>query len=234
MITLAELQQIYRPQYFEERTGTLNVCEKQKQDDIQSLREIRLTYTGKAIFIKPDFLEDESNIYRKQSTPQLNLRRICDGIILLEQESKGYLLILELKSGYNEVCKKAVEQIVACCQKIRFHLNRFAGFNFTEYEELGIIFSYPPTMEDRLDAENNSMITDRKLSLTGQADLNKERIDREIRTNHQVIVNGEDFGIASLHLSPNLAMQSLCIKHCSVSATVASIDLDELIGVGKC
>ncbi|MDM8306075.1 hypothetical protein [Phocaeicola salanitronis] len=41
MITLAELQQIYRPQYFEERTGTLNVCEKQKQDDIQSLREIK-------------------------------------------------------------------------------------------------------------------------------------------------------------------------------------------------
>lgn len=113
-------------------------------------------------------------------------------------------------------------------------MNRFAGFNFTEYEELGIIFSYPPTMEDRLDAENNSMITDRKLSLTGQADLNKERIDREIRTNHQVIVNGEDFGIASLQLLPNLAMQSLCIKHCSVSATVASIDLDELIGVGKC
>ena len=93
MITLAELQQIYRPQYFEERTGTLNVCEKQKQDDIQSLREIRLTYTGKVIFVN---------------------------------------------------------------------------------------------------------------------------------------------GIASLHLSPNLAMQSLYIKHCPVSATVASIDLDELIGVAKC
>lgn len=227
MLTLSELQQIYLPQYFEEHANALTVVEKQDND--QSLREVSFHYTGKAIFIKPDFLKDESGIYRKQSTPRLNLRRICDGIILLEQEEKNYLLVLELKSGYSEVCKKAIEQVVSCYQKIRFHLNRFASFNSSEYTEVGIIFSFPPTEKDELDVENNSMITERKLVITGQADSDKERMDKEMRTKGQVIVNEEDFDIASLRLSSHLAMQNLLIKHCPASDAIVSADLDELI-----
>ena len=140
-----------------------------------------------------------------------------------------YLLVLELKSGYSEVCKKAIEQVVSCYQKIRFHLNRFASFNSAEYTEVGIIFSFPPTEKDELDVENNSMITERKLVITGQADSDKERMDKEMRTKGQVIVNEEDFDIASLRLSSHLAMQNLLIKHCPASDAIVSADLDKLI-----
>lgn len=227
MLTVSELKTLYTPGYFQTASGKLTVREQQQSSS--ALRQVELSYTGDAIFISPQFLDDESRPYFKP-TSGLNLRQICDGVILLSKEGKNYLIVLELKSGYNDVCKKAVNQLAACYVKTKFHLHRFASYSPSDYEELGLIISFPPTSSDELDVENNEMVMGRKLQITGQEDPVQKRYDRELRTAHQTTLSGADYQMDKLPLASPYLLNTLTVKHCQVNAPEAAVDLDALLG----
>lgn len=226
MLTVSELQVLYKRCYFQTASGTLTVRENQKSSS--ALRQVELNYTGDAIFICPKFMEDENELYFK-SGARLNLRQICDGAILLSKGGKNYLIILELKSGYNEVCKKAVNQLVACYLKMKFHLHRFASYCPSDYEELGLVISFPPEASDKWNVENNDMILDRKMQITAQDDPVEKRYDHELRVHGKTTLRGTDYRMETLNLASSYILDTLTVKYCGVSAPEASVDLDEVL-----
>ena len=226
MLTVSELKALYKCCYFQTASGTLIVRESQQSSS--ALRQVELNYTGDAIFISPKFLEDENELYLKSGS-RLNLRQICDGVILLSKEGKNYLIVLELKSGYNEVCRKAVNQVAACYLKMKFHLHRFVSYSPSDYEELGLIVSFPPEASDKLNAENNDMIWERKMQITGQGDPVQKRHDRELRTLGKTTLCGADYQPDTLNLHAAYRLDKLTVKYCGVDTPEASVNLDDLL-----
>lgn len=70
------------------------------------------------------------------------------------------IVYVELKSGYNEVCKKAVYQLPLSSIKIKSFLRNLSNFNLNDYIEVGLIVSFPPTEKDKFDDSNNEIVLD--------------------------------------------------------------------------
>lgn len=227
MIRINDLTQLYKPTYFESKSGSIVVKEPQKE--ARTLKEVTFTFTGSMIFINPKFLDDSTEIYIKPPTG-VSFRHICDGIFILEQNEKKYIIWIELKSGYNDVCKKAIDQLATSYVKTKSHLMNFSTFNPAEYIELGIIVSFPPKPEDLNDVGNNPMVIENKLRNVGIcAPTYKSSYSRALRIHQEVIMRGTDFGFHTLSLVPQITMDKLYVKHQPVNDESAIIDLNGIL-----
>ena len=147
MISVNRLKEsIYKDSYFSEVVGSLVVNNEEKPKG-NVLSQIELQTKGKFICLSNKILKEGADIYKTEDkdTCRVSFRRDCDGICLLEVGGRNILLIIEVKSGFNDVKRKGFDQIAASYVKVRSILQSIEGYNPADYEELGLLVSYPPS-----------------------------------------------------------------------------------------
>lgn len=148
-----------------------------------------------------------------------------------DADGNHYLIYVELKSGYNDVGKKAIYQIPVSSIKIKSYLRNLASYVPDEYKELGLIISYPPQASDKLDAENNDMVFDAKQAyIDGQAHSQANAIDQSLRRNGVAIIQASDFPtLSQATFHSEIQFQEMPVFHKSVTANGETIDLTPLL-----
>lgn len=142
MVNKEELSSLFNAEYFEEGMGEIVVDEPQccSENDLCSVRFCGLE--GCYLKIKPDWLKDTSKAYNAEWKGLRLFRRDCDSILLLCHKGVRYAIWLELKSGYNEVAKKGIFQIVGSYIRSKSYLNTFLSYNQEDYKELAVIITH--------------------------------------------------------------------------------------------
>lgn len=197
----------------------------EKQNKTSGLANVYIQFNGKFILIKPEFLKLSEEVFKKINN-KISFRSINDGTILVDYNNKHYIVYIELKSGFNEVCKKAVYQLPISSIKIKSFLRNFSNFNPDDYTEVGLILSFPPKNADKYDDSNNEMILDRKITFLNQQNNTENLIDKEIRQKGKIIISSTDFpDLDQSKLHNNIKFKSLEIYHHAVRSNGEMVDL---------
>lgn len=224
-------ESIYEPKYFSVSPQKLTVNNEQA-DKSATLRYVEMTSSGVFLNIGNEILKEGCRIYQSDDRPsgRISFKRDCDGIFLLEVGGRKLLIIMEVKSGFNEVKKKGFEQLVASYVKTRAILQTVDGYNPAEYEELGILVSYPPLGAKTAPiggilSTKSAVVAPSSLDVLNNTNATKLSVDRE------VILDLSDYKVDACHLNPSLYNRQLHVKHISVTNLAASeiINIDSYI-----
>lgn len=224
-------ESIYEPKYFRESPRSLRVSNEQATNP-DTLRYVEMTSNGVFLNIDNQILKEGCRIYQSDNRPagRISFKRDCDGIFLLEVEKRKLLIVVEVKSGFNEVKKKGFEQLVASYIKTRAILQTVDGYNPAEYEELGILVSYPPSgaktaPTDGVTSTKSSVVAPSPLDQLNNINATKLSVENE------VTLDLNDYKIDACHLNPSLYNRQLRVKHIPVAnlAESETIDLDMYI-----
>lgn len=230
MFSVRDLQQFYNPSYFGINQN-LYIWKESGQTNSNALASVEFVFQGGTIsYVKSALLKELQDAYRTDSTKTLNLRRICDGLLFLDREEEHYLVILEVKSGFNEVRTKAIGQIPASYIKTKSMLNDFSSFNMNDYKAFGLIVSYPYIEKPPTDADNNQLVMEGKQIMTGDIFA---KYNRSLRNHQKADFIGNDFGFDQLtQVKQDLLFDKLKVKHYPVGnhCVNAVVDLDDVIG----
>lgn len=233
MISVEHLKRsIYRECYFSQSTGRLDVLNEDRSTIGSVLSRVEMLSKGTFINLSNELLKKSRSIFQTEDkeSGRISYCRDCDGICLLELGERNILLFVEVKSGFNELKKKAFDQLVASYVKTRQILQSIKGYNPDEYEEMGIIVSYPPS--GTLTLSPNSLI-DIKSSLIGLSALDKLNANNAmaLRMNKEVTLNLSDYKVDACLVNSSLYRPSLQVKHISVTdlASSETIDLDSYL-----
>lgn len=232
MINIELLKEsVYKDDYFSKSSGKL-IVHNEKRVAMDVLSYVVMQTKGTFICLNNKILKESSNIYKTDNKDEgrISFRRDCDGICLLEVDGRNILLIIEVKSGFNEIKKKAFEQLVASYIKTRSILQSIEGYNPDEYEEIGLLVSYPPTGKRYIPATSMIDIKKEVIAPSSLDRLNNVNVAR-LRVNQEVILNLSDYMIDSFHVNQSLYNPTLHVKHVSVTDQVGSetIDLDSYL-----
>lgn len=224
-----DLVSLYEPSLIQAGSGSVHLDEKQNKKN--GLAEVNLLVNASYILLKPDFLKRSENLYRKIDS-HISLRQINDGTLLIDtSDGNHYLVYVELKSGYNDVGKKAIYQIPVSSIKIKSYLRNLASYVPGEYKELGLIISYPPQASDRLDADNNDMVFEAKQDyIDNQVQPASNSVAQSLRKNGQAVIQAADFPTllqAAFH--PDIRFQAMPVFHKPVMTDGETIDLTSLL-----
>ena len=229
MISVDRLREsIYEAHYFSEVVGSLVVNNEEKPKG-NVLSQIELQTKGRFICLSNKILQDGSNIYKTddKDTCRVSFRRNCDGICLLEVDGRNILLIIEVKSGFNDVKRKGFDQIAASYVKVRSILQSIEGYNPADYEELGLLVSYPPSAKP--ESSPTSLIEVKKETVAPSA-LEKlnNAYNTKLRVDKEVTLNLNDYQVGACHVNPSLYNPILYVKHVAVTDQVdkETINLD--------
>lgn len=232
MISLNCLKEsIFKDCYFSEKVGTLTVHNEERTEG-RILSQVELQSKGHFINLSNKILEEGTEIFKKEDKDmcRISFRRNCDGICLLEVNGRNILLIIEVKSGFNDVKSKGFDQIVASYLKVRSILQSIDGYNPTDYEELGLLVSYPP--KPKANYTSTSLI-ELKKEIVAPSALEKLNISNttKLRTDSKVVLKLDDYQVKSCQINPALYSQTLLVKHVAVTdqATTETIDLDSYL-----
>lgn len=227
MFDVQLLQQFYEPSFFgidKERHVWV-----EKQQDPKALAKLEFIFSGGSIsYVKSNMLKKMQDVFRTDASLTLNLRQISDGVLILDRNDEHYLVILEVKSGYSDVKRKAICQIPASYIKLKSILNDF-DINIDQYKEFGLIVSYPFKAFPNTDAGNNPLVMENKQIMTGDV---VAKYNKSLREHQSATFVGNDFGFDKLnHIKPNLLFNKLVVKHYPVTNNCvnAQVDLDSII-----
>lgn len=232
MISLSCLKEsIYQDCYFSETAGSLTI---HNEDNTVGhvLSQIELQSKGHFINLSNDLLKGGAEIFKKENKAmcRISFRRDCDGICLLEVNGRNILLIIEVKSGFNDVKIKGLDQIVASYLKVRNILQSIDGYDPAEYEEFGLLVSYPP--KPKANYSTTSLIELKKETVVPSPleKLNNSNITK-LRVDNNVVLKLDDYQANACHINPTLYSRSLLVKHVAVTdqAITATIDLDSYL-----
>ena len=230
MINISCLREsIYHPSYFSESVGTLTVTNKEEKTAASMLASIEMRTRGTFIKLDNSILKDGSGIYQIEDREKgrISFRRDCDGICLLEIGPRKLLLIIEVKSGFNEIKKKGFEQLVASYVKIRSILQSINGYNPADYEEMGLLISYPPTGTRTVPEKS---ILEAKTAMIMQSALDKLNNAKaaELGEKKEVVLSLTDYNVDACRVNPILYNPLLHVKHIEVTDQADSeiINLD--------
>lgn len=228
-VQVNDLISLYDPSLILDGSDSVHLDEKQNKNN--GLAEVNLLFKGTYILLTPEFLRRSETLYCKINR-HISLRQINDGTLLVDDaEGNHYLIYVELKSGYNDVGKKAIYQIPVSSIKIKSYLRNLASYVPGEYKELGLIISYPPQASDKLDADNNDMVFDAKQTyIEEQTDSTTNLIDQSLRRNGVATIQESDFPTlfqATFH--PEIKFHAMPIFHKSVTTNDETIDLMPLL-----
>lgn len=191
-----------------------------------------MTSNGIFLNINNSLLRECCQIYQSENRPagRISFKRDCDGIFLLEVDNRKLLIVMEVKSGFNEVKKKAFEQLVASYVKTRAILQSVDGYNPVDYEELGILVSYPPSgamtpPTNGMTSTKSAVVAPSPLDMLNNANATKLSVDSE------VILDLSDYKVDACYLNPSLYNRQLHVKHIPVTnlAAYETIDIDSYI-----
>lgn len=229
MISIATLKEsIYEADYFTQAPHTLTV-HNEKNDKPDTLALVEMTTAGTFINVDNKILKEGSRIYQSENRGigRISFKRDCDGICLLELGERKLLLVIEIKSGFNEVKKKAFEQLVASYVKTRSILQTIEGYNPADYEEIGLLVSYPPSGAKAVDTTSmmstkSAIVAPSPLDKVNNKNATKLSVDRE------VTLDLNDYKVDACHVNPSLYNKTLYVKHIPVTNLAQSekINLD--------
>ena len=232
MISVDRLKEsIYKDCYFSEVAGSLIVQNEENAAD-GVLSQVELQTQGRFICLSNKILKEGADIYKKieKKPGGFSFRMDCDGICLLSIGERNILLIIEVKSGFNDVKKKGISQIVSSYVKVRSILQSIEGYNPADYEELGLLVSYPPSAKANIPATSiievkKEIVAPSEIDKVNNANSTRLRVDKE------VMLNLNDYPVSACHVNSTLYNPSLHVKHVSVTdqATVETINLDSYL-----
>lgn len=232
MFDITELKQLYDAQHFTVSQNQYTWTEKQKNE--KALASVSLQYGGGRIsVISSSLLQQTQDAYHDDKNNTLSLRKICDAILLLDRDDQHYIIILEVKSGFNDIKKKAIRQIPASYIKLHSLLNDFSTFNKADYRTFGLVISYPYKQLPATSAERNPEVMAHKRIIAGnKAEQVTQRYANQLRDKGKTTLQAADFELGRLSaVKPALLFQGLEVLHCPVpdKQNSATVDLDAVI-----
>lgn len=224
-------ESIYKDSYFSEVSGSLTV-QNEESAAVGVLSQVKLQSQGRFICLSNKILKEGAEIYKKiEKKPSgFSFRMDCDGICLLSIGERNILLIIEVKSGFSDVKKKGISQIVASYVKVRSILQSIEGYNPADYEELGLLVSYPPSNKTRIPATSlievkKEIVAPSEIDKMNNANSTKLRVDKE------VTLYLDDYQVGACHVNSMMYNPTLHVKHVSVTdqANEETINLDSYL-----
>ena len=150
----------------------------------------------------------------------------CDGIFLLQVGDKDYIVYSEMKSNFDE---KAIWQISSSVVRTKLLLSSIKDFGLENYQELGIIISYPIPIDIKIDDNDSFKTNKRKMMSTYDEAIH--RCKTELKKGKSTKINGSDFSMHDAHIAEQYQPNDMIIKHVEVSEgnTSCSVNIDDLI-----
>ena len=233
MFDVNEIGVLYNLDYIGKNKDSYVWDEKQR-DNPDALAKVTFVFKGGTIgYLKSDLLKKMQCAYRGDSTIMLNFRRICDGLLFLDRGNDHYFVVLEVKSGFGDVKKKAIGQIPASYVKAKSILHDFLSYNKSNYKEFGLIVSYPHVTYSPFDSENNPIIMEHKRKIIeDKSEIITSKYNDLLLNQQSAVFLGSDFEFNKLtQVNSDLFFDKLIVKHCPVAnkCIQATVDLDKII-----
>lgn len=224
-------ESVYKDSYFTEKSGSLTVNNVEESTE-NTLMSVEMQSKGRFINLSNKLLKDSNKIYKTEDrlAGRISYRRDCDGICLLELNGRNILLVIEVKSGFNEIKKKGFEQLIASYVKVRGILQSIEGFNPADYEEMGLLVSYPPDGSYTMPTRS---IIDSKRGMIDSTALDKLNNSNSatLRANQEVTLDLSGYNVDACHVNPTMINPTLRVKHAVVADknSTGVIDLDSFL-----
>lgn len=236
MFDLLEIGSLYNSNYIGKEKDSLIWTEKQSNPN--TLARVTFVFKGGEIsYIKAALLDKMREAYQPNCSGALMLGKICDGVLFLDREDEHYFVVLEVKSSFNEIKKKAINQIPASYIKTKSILNDFVSYSKEDYNEFGLIVSYPYVEISKTDSENNATVLDYKKKITGDRnEVVVSKYSKLLMDTQSATFMGSDFEFNTLsNVKKHLLFDTLKVQHYPVDnhCEEATVDLDDIINTIK-
>jgi len=218
---------VFQNRCFEHPKGTVRVVNEKKSDKGDVLLYVDLKTQGTPIKLCNRLLKDTAGIFAPENEKKgrISFRSDCDGVCLLETKGKGYLLLMEVKSGYDGIEKKGFMQIVASYVKTRCILNTIKEYKSTDYVEKAIFVSYPP-MPAAIQENEDVYEYKEHMIAPSQMDVVNREYATALRVDGKVTIDLNKYNIQECHLNPALYNPVLEVVHVAVAEGIPSAELD--------
>jgi len=150
MITLDNLKRsICADSLFIESTS-IDFKEEQNRDNNSGasngqtfFEKLTVSSSEKIISVSNNILIDTTNIFRKADEGhKLSFRRNIDALLLVNREDNNWFILIEMKSGFSEVSKKAIDQIISSYIRMKHFFTLIDAESVNGYKECALVFSY--------------------------------------------------------------------------------------------
>lgn len=209
--------------FFKQHNGKVTKSEHQKEAN--KLGQITYEHAGTIIEIENHLLKKCKDSFNSK-LPNCSYQCDCDGIFLLQVGDKDYIVYSEMKSNFDE---KAIWQISSSVVRTKLLLSSIKDFGLENYQELGIIISYPIPVDIKID-DNDSFKTNKRKMISPYPKA-IYRCKAELKKRKSTKVNGSDFSMSDAHIAEQYQPNDMIIKHVKVPDGDAScsVNIDNLI-----
>ena len=209
--------------FFKQHDGKVTKYEQQKKAN--KLEQVTYKHAGEIIEIENHLLKKCKDSFNSK-LPNCSYQCDCDGIFLLQVGDKDYIVYSEMKSNFDE---KAIWQISSSVVRTKLLLSSIKDFGLENYQELGIIISYPIPVEIKID-DNDSFKTNKTKMISTYREA-IYRCKKELKKGKKTTVNGSDFSMSDAHIAEQYQPNGMIIKHVEVPTgnTSCSVNIDDLI-----
>ena len=209
--------------FFKQHDGKVTKSEHQKKAN--KLEQVTYEHAGEIIEIENHLLKKCKDSFNSKVS-NCSYQCDCDGIFLLQVGDKDYIVYSEMKSNFDE---KAIWQISSSVVRTKLLLSSIKDFGLENYQELGIIISYPIGGESKIDDNDSFKTNKRKMITTYPKAI--YRCKAELKKRKSTKVNGSDFSMSDAHIAKQYQPNDMIIKHVVVpeGETSYSVDIDKLI-----
>ena len=209
--------------FFKQHNGKVTKSEHQKETN--KLKQVTYEHAGAIIEIENHLLKKCKDSFNSKVS-DCSYQCDCDGIFLLQVGDKDYIVYSEMKSNFDE---KAIWQISSSVVRTKLLLSSIKDFGLENYQELGIIISYPIRVEIKIDDNDSFKTNKRKMISTYHKAI--YRCKAELKKGKSTKVNGCDFSMSDAHIAEQYQPNDMIIKHVEVpeGKTSCSVNIDNLI-----
>ena len=209
--------------FFKQHDGKVTKYEQQKK--AKKLEQVTYEHAGEIIEIENHLLKKCKDSFNSKVSG-CSYQCDCDGIFLLQVGDKDYIVYSEMKSNFDE---KAIWQISSSVVRTKLLLSSIKDFGLENYQELGIIISYPIRVEIKIDDNDSFKTNKRKMISTYHKAI--YRCKAELKKGKSTKVNGCDFSMSDAHIAEQYQPNDMIIKHVEVpeGKTSCSVNIDNLI-----
>ena len=209
--------------FFKQHDGKVTKYEQQKKAN--KLEQVTYEHAGEIIEIENHLLKTCKDSFNRK-LQNCSYQCDCDGIFLLQVGDKDYIVYSEMKSNFDE---KAIWQISSSVVRTKLLLSSIKDFGLENYQELGIIISYPIPVEIKIDDNDSFKTNKRKMMSTYHKAI--YRCKEELKKGKSTKINGSDFSMSDAHIAEQYQPNDMIIKHVEVPEgdTSYSVNIDNLI-----
>ena len=209
--------------FFKQHDDEVTKYEQQKKAN--KLEQVTYEHDGTIIEIENHLLKKCKDSFNSK-VPNCSYQCDCDGIFLLQVGDKDYIVYSEMKSNFDE---KAIWQISSSVVRTKLLLSSIKDFGLENYQELGIIISYPIPVDIKIDDNDSFKTNKRKMISTYHKAI--YRCKAELKKEKSTKINGSDFSMSDAHIAEQYQPNDMIIKHVEVPKgdISYSVNIDDLI-----